>query len=209
MWLKITARGTQQSVVQNFDNLDVVFITYDKLRALALSPDDTVIADLRAKFDILFMDEISQFAQKSSNSLNVYRVTKENEDSKEVVWSVFDDIEDEISSIMSMGRNETIENILWMLQTFLDEYKDIIDEWREAGRFESEEPFILKLESPLTVEQRLMLAEEFPAYYGQITQFATRENRHFPYTEKIIQLLLNDSWWLQNIPTFEKTLDYK
>jgi len=190
-----------QTVIQNLENIDVLFITYDKLRALSIGEDDSIVSQIQSIFDVVFLDEISQFAQKNSSGITLYQL-----DDEKNMYSLVDELEDEISTMLSHNTTETLKKLISIIEIFKEEYKQIIVDWERAGKF-TEEAWIERMDSPLDYNLHSYVNENFSSMYGVIERFAKDKNIHLKKVEEVLLLLLNDYWWVQNIPTYERTID--
>jgi len=190
-----------QSIIQQIDNLDVLFITYDKLRALSLSEDAVVISELINTFDVVFLDEISQFAQKNSDVVPLYQLDDEGEE-----FELITQIDRELAILQLETRNQTVGKLTEIIEEFRDEYRNKVLVWESNKKF-NENAFIEKFDNPLSMSNQNFINEEFSSLYGVVTQFATNYNIHLKFVEKVLILLSSESWWVQNIPTNERLID--
>lgn len=190
-----------QSVLQNIEDLDVLFITYDKLRALSLSEDREIISQLINIFDVVFLDEISQFAQKSSDAVQLYKVSDDDEE-----WNLTTILSNELAVLQMESHVDTVKKLVEIITEFNDEYSNKLIVWESVDKF-TEHAFIEKFNNPISLSNQNFIAENFSALYGVITQFAENHNIHLKHIEKILILLSSEDWWVQNIPTVENIID--
>jgi len=196
-----TGKCGYQSVIQNLENIDILFITYDKLRALSLGEDDSIISQLQSIFDVVFLDEISQFAQKNSSGISLYQLDDDGNTS-----NLMDDLSDEISTILSHSTTETSRKLISILEIFKEDYSNIVLDWEKDGKF-TDEAWIERMESPLDFNLFSYVEANFSSLYSVVESFAKDRNIHLKNVEAILLLLLNDFWWVQNIPTYERKID--
>ncbi len=196
-----SGKCSYQSIIQQISELDVLFITYDKLRALSLSEDAVVISELIDIFDIVFLDEISQFAQKNSDSVPLYQLDDEEEE-----FELIDKLDIELAILQLDKHNKTVQKLVEIIEDFRDEYKNKLLVWESKNKF-TKDAFIEKFDNPLSLSNRNYIEEFFSALYGVVAQFAEQYNIHLKYVEKILILLTSESWWVQNIPTNERIID--
>jgi len=190
-----------QSVIQNIEDLDVLFITYDKLRALSLSEDLEIISQFINIFDVVFLDEISQFAQKSSDAVSLYQLDDEDNE-----WNLTTVLETELAILQLEKHIDTVKKLTEIIYEFNDEYKHKLLAWESSEKF-NKDAFIEKFDNPLSLSNQNFITENFPALYGVIAQFAEQYNIHLKHVEKVLILLSSENWWVQNIPTHESIID--
>jgi len=190
-----------QSVIQNLEDLDVLFITYDKLRALSLSEDRELISQLINIFDVVFLDEISQFAQKSSDAVPLYQLDDEDNE-----WDLTTVLQNEMAILQLESHIDTVKKLVEIITEFNDVYINKLLMWESNKKF-NKNPFIEKFDNPLSLSNQNFIEMNFPALYGVVSQFAEKYNVHLKNVEKTLILLSSESWWVQNIPTNENIID--
>ena len=198
---KSSGKCAYQSIVQQIEDLDVLFITYDKLRALSLGDDNSLISVLIDVFDVVFLDEISQFAQKNSDVVPLYQVDDEDKE-----WNLIDILNNESAILQLESHIDTTAKLIEIINEFIEVYENKLLHWEKIEKFDKN-PFIEKFDNPLTEYNKNYMLENFSALYGIITSIAINYNIHLKHIEKILILLSSDQWWIQNIPTNERRID--
>ena len=200
-----------QSIIQQLGELDVLFLTYDKLHALLLSGDEELVDTIKTIFNVVFLDEINQFAQKNATAVDLLV-----QDDEGNIFDIFEQLENDLTYIRSK-RGETAKTFIEIIEIFIETYRSLVLDWESKGKFtiiedektgvERSMNFIMKMKNPLSPDQQRHLKEEFSSFYRLVEEFTTKENVHLLHLERITILLTSETWWIQNIAGYGKPIN--
>jgi hypothetical protein len=195
------------SVVNDLDYYDILFITYDKLNTVLInnnSDDAELIRNtLLQNYDVIFLDEVSQLAQQSPLSFEVFTKWKET---GRINNTYLDKLYEDFDLLLTKFPTETAQIMGEIIDTFYDYFKPIFDEMFVLDKPEVD-TFSIRYTNPLNNMQRLQFEEFFTAFYSMIDNYANEENVHLATLEKTLILLTSEYWWLTNVPTNEKEIN--
>ena len=195
------------SVVNDLDYYDILFITYDKLNTILINTnsDDAELVrnTLLEKYDVIFMDEVSQLAQQSPLTFDVFTKWKEN---GKINNSYLDKLYEDFDLLLTKYPTETAHILGEIIDTFHDYFKPIFDDMFVLNDL-PQETFSIRYTNPLNNMQRLQFEEFFTAFYSMIDNYANEDNIHLSVLEKTLILLSSEYWWLTNVPTNDKEVN--
>jgi hypothetical protein len=193
------------SVVQELDYYDVLFITYDKLNSLLMNTNsddaELIVQTLLSDYDVIFMDEISQLAQQSPLSFQVYTRDRDG-----VTYETFfEELFSDLGKLLLTSPTSTAEFMYQYIEKFGNIFENEIDKLFLENYEESS--FSIRYDNPLDDEDQEKFDELFPAFYSLLTNYTKKHNIHLATLEKVLILLKSDFWWIDNVPTNDYTIN--
>lgn len=208
-----------QTFQQQLENFDVVFVTYSKLYSLMLSSSEDSEAlrdDLYSYFDVIMLDEVSTFANKSPMDMSVLRnptlITKMNESTK---IDVFAQLRAEIINLSQFTTSKVANTMVQYTQRFIAGFEHLkLRQWDDrqptislVQEFDDDDMNVIP--HPLSYYERQELKMEFNKIHGILDRYTQIENKHLNYMEDILLLLCEDSWVAVNTPSPVRRLDLR
>lgn len=214
-----------QTVMQRIYDYDVLFMTYDKMSALAKNnePESKALLNMIFDaFDVVFMDEISNLVQSSPLAITVYDESYyDANDNKTTINSrnFIQNLHEEFNRLdgppnpnthVSFNTNQmkTIDKLRLIKEKFCLHYEKFVMTKKFDG--ELDKVYCEKVENVLLKngpEELEEFRDNFFAYLSVISSFVKRTNEPLPNIIKMLQLLQSDVWWLQNTPTIDKKIN--
>ncbi|GAF82102.1 unnamed protein product, partial [marine sediment metagenome] len=199
-------------------DFDVVFVTYAKLYSLMLgisADSEDLREDLFNYFDIILLDEISTFANRSPLDITILKnatpIVRLNDIAKIDIFAL---LRAEIDMLADHTTTQISHQMIeWCLQ-FIAAFEYLkLKEW-EKGPYiglvqEVDDAEMDVIRHPLTYYQRQTLREDFHKVHAVLDQFSQIENKALHVMENILLLMMEDSWVAMNTPTPTRAVELR
>ena len=208
---------------QQINNFDVVFVTYSKLYSLMRSvneDNEELRGDLFDCFDIILLDEVSTFANKSALSLPILRHPALMRRMDEVAQvDAFTRLREEMEQLLEWctterGTPETARKMIEWCQLFIVHFEHLkLRDWSKQTQLilvqEQSDPLLEVISHPLDYFGRQELLDYVNKIHGILERYAKIENRLLWYVDHVLQLMSEDSWVISNTPTPVRAIDLR
>lgn len=189
------------TIIKNFNLYDVIFITYDKLKAVIMGNEE-LYKNIIDNIDLIFLDEVSYLSKKSPIKIDIY---SENRDTGEIIFEFFDNLEYEIEIFNEfVGNNNTSQFLSLITRKFIDEMEPIIFDIVMNENFDFD---TFEFNSMLDEDEQDYLERNFLTMYNYFNKILEIKNEYLTNLDKMITLLRSRYWYIQNIPNYSKSID--
>lgn len=198
---------------------DVVFVTYSKLYSLMMSintDNEELRDDLFDCFDIVLLDEVSTFANKSPLNLHILRhnslITKMTETTER---DIFNTLRMEMERLSEFSTTNVARDMIDYCYSFITGFEYLkMRKWKENRPEitlvqDNADNALNVIRHALSYYDRERLRSEFNKVHALFETYTRQENRRLKCMEEILLLLCEDSWVAVNTPSPDRLIDLR
>lgn len=204
---------------EHIEEFDVIFVTYAKLYSLMVSgstDSEDLRDDLFGYFDIVLLDEVSTFANRSPIDLTVLKHPNLLERLDETAKvDLFAQIRHEVDLLSNYTTSRTAHEMIGWCNRFIANFEYLkLKQWKRDNPTlmvvqERDETDMEVLSHPLSYYERNQLRADFNKVHGVLDNYTRNENRILGTMEDILLLMTEESWIVVNTPSPTRALELR
>lgn len=204
----------------NIREFDVVFVTYSKLYSLMMNlntDNEELRDDLFGYFDIILLDEVSTFANKSPLDMQLLRHPYHLRKMTEVAQiDIFSKLREEMRQLANFTTTSISHDIIDYCNRFIASFEFLkMREWNPDSAYIGcvgdyyGDPEMENFGHPLHYYDREKLRQNYNKIHGVFDNYARVENRLLRTMEDVLLILCEESWVVVNTPSPTRALDLR